>query len=455
MKLKLANNGVAHGRDAGRRTRMLAALTVLAALVVALLSVVPAQAKPSQSRDVRDAHSVRAGAGAALAGKRRARHQRRGIARHHAVVGKHRHRGKRRHGAQQQPVGPPQGAADDPTPVTAPGAPLLPVLGPPAPEADGRTPSPPADRPPVQHGVESDPEPESPPVSEPEPPSTPPAGEPEPPAAEEPEPPAEEPEPPAQEPEPPASEEPEPPAAEEPEPPAQEPEPPNTEEPEPPSGPAPLFRGDSIGDWAMVQAAKGAITEVPDPLGGGQTVFKLTVHDEDVAPVTPTENPRAQLISPDLIEAGDEFWLKTKFLIPQDFPTVTGWMSLLSVYGPPFNGSSPWQIEVIGDHLQWMRNRTYGFDVPWQAPLDKGSWVTVLTHERFAKDGFIEMWINGQPVSFFGRETRLEMQTMDNSNDSGANSIRASQYRQAGMFEVGTVYFGPVLFGTSRAAVGG
>jgi hypothetical protein len=130
-------------------------------------------------------------------------------------------------------------------------------------------------------------------------------------------------------------------------------------------------------------------------------------------------------------------------------------MSLLSVYGPPFNASSPWQVEVIGDHLQWMRNRTYGFDVPWQAPLAKGTWVTVLTHERFASDGFVEMWVNGQPVSFFGRETRLEMQTMDGSNGGGANSIRISQYRQAGMFETGTIYFGPVLFGATRAAVAG
>ena len=461
MKLTYATDGGPIARhEAGRRAVALAALTVLAALVVALLGVAPANAKQPKPRHVRDASSVRAGATAGLAEKQRARHRRRGVARHHAVVRHHGHRGKRRQGAQPQPAGLAAVPAADPAPVSTPGAPLPSYFATAwsSPQADGGASAPSAaagsGQPAAgQHGVESDPEPQSPPAGEPEPP----AGEPEQPPAEEPgTPPAEEQEPPvAEEPEPPSAEEPNPPAEEPGTPPAEEPEPPSGEEPEVPSGPALLFRGDSIGDWAQVQAAKGAITEVPDPLGSGQTVFEMTVHDEDVAPVTPTDNPRAQLVSPDLIEAGDEFWLKTKFLIPQDFPTVTGWMSMLSVYGPPFNASSPWQIELIGDHLQWMRNRTYGFDVPWQAPLTKGTWVTVMTHERFAADGFIEMWINGQQVSFFGRETRLAMKTMDDSNDGGANSIRIAQYRQAGQFETGTIYFGPLLLGASRAAVGG
>jgi hypothetical protein len=282
--------------------------------------------------------------------------------------------------------------------------------------------------------------------TEPAPPSQPPT----PPVQEpEPEPPVQQPEPPVQQPEP------EPPV-QEPEPPAQSPEPPASPEsnPEPAETPA-LFDGRTIRDFALTQAAPGAVTEVPDPAGSGETVLRLTVHDGDVAPVTPTKNPRAQLLSPDLIAPGDEFWAKTKFLIPQDFPTVTGWMSLLSVYGAPFDGSSPWQLELIGDHLQWMRNRTYDFDVPWQAPLQKGAWVSILLHERFARDGFIEMWVNGQPVSFFGRETKIEMQTMDSSNEGGLNAVKIEQYREAGMFDVGSVYFGPLSVGSTRQSVGG
>jgi hypothetical protein len=216
-----------------------------------------------------------------------------------------------------------------------------------------------------------------------------------------------------------------------------------------------LFNGAHLSDFAELQQAPGAFQETPDPLGSGETDFQITVNERDVAPVTPTDNPRAQALSPDLIENGDEFWLATKFMIPQNFPTVQGWMALIGVYGAPYNGTGPWGIEVCDDRLQWMRNRTYDYDVPWSMPLIKGSWVNVLLHERFAADGWVEMWINGQPVSFFGRETRLAMQTLDSSNGGGPNSARISQYREAGMFESGTLFFGPLKLGLTRESVGG
>ena len=228
--------------------------------------------------------------------------------------------------------------------------------------------------------------------------------------------------------------------------------------PAPAPAPAPagglLFNGEHIGDFPLLQAAPGAITEAPNPAGAGSAI-EMTVHDSDVAPITPTDNPRAQALSSSVIDPGDEFWLATSFYIPTNFPSVPGWLSLVSIYGPPFAGSSPWQIEIAGDRLQWMRNGTYGYDVPWQAPLVKGSWVNVLLHERFATDGWVEMWINGQQVSFFGRETKLSMQTMDSSNGGGANAAKIMQYREAGMFESASVFFGPLKLGTTRESVGG
>jgi hypothetical protein len=224
----------------------------------------------------------------------------------------------------------------------------------------------------------------------------------------------------------------------------------------PATAPGLLFNGSRISDFDLMQAAPGAITEVPDPAGSGETDLQMTVNDRDVAPITPTENPRAQLLSPPIIDNGDEIWLSTKFFIPTSFPSAShGWMSLVSIYGAPFGGSSPWQIEIVDGRLQWMRNGTYNWDVPWQMPLIKGSWVTVLLHERFASDGFVEMWINGQQVNFFGREPKLAMQTMDRSNNGDANSAKIMQYREAGMFETGTLYFGSLKIGTSRESVGG
>jgi hypothetical protein len=216
-----------------------------------------------------------------------------------------------------------------------------------------------------------------------------------------------------------------------------------------------LFSGSRIADFAQLQAAPGAISEVLDPLGSGESTFMMTVSDNDVYPVTPTENPRAQALSPPIVQPGDEFWLRTKFMLPADFPRVSGWMSLVSIYGPPFDGSSPWQIGVGDNEIHWQRNGTYGYDVPWQMPLTKGRWISVLLHERFATDGWVEMWIDGQQVTFPGGAQRLDMQTVDSSNDGGANHAKIMQYREAGMFDSATVYFGSLQVGVTRASVEG
>jgi hypothetical protein len=276
-------------------------------------------------------------------------------------------------------------------------------------------------------------------------------------------PPAPNPEPPAPAPEPPPV--PEPPGSPPPPPPPPRPPAPPPTTPPPVTSSAPLFDGDDIEDYPEVQAAPRAISEVPDPLGSGETVFRMTVNERDVYPVTPTEDPRAQALSPSLIEAGDEFWLETKFMLPQDFPSVSGWMSLVSIYGPPFNGSGPWEIEASGNELGWRRNGTYNYDRPWRMPLVKGRWVSVLLHERFAADGWVEMWIDGQQVTFFpagdrqpgdpAETQRLEMATMDKSNNGGPNSAKIMQYREAGMFSSATVYFGALKIGETRESVAG
>jgi hypothetical protein len=98
-------------------------------------------------------------------------------------------------------------------------------------------------------------------------------------------------------------------------------------------------------------------------------------------------------------------------------------------------------------------------------PLVRTKWVTLLLHERFAADGWVEMWIDGQPITFFLPGTHnpsnqpptdhLEMSTADSSNNGGPNSAKIMQYREAGMFEVATVYFGPLKIGNTRESVEG
>jgi Polysaccharide lyase len=234
--------------------------------------------------------------------------------------------------------------------------------------------------------------------------------------------------------------------------------PPQTQAPKP-ATPS-LFDGVEIDDFPEIQAAPGAITEVADPLGSGETVLKMTVDDDDVAPITPTENPRAQALSPSLIDPGEEFWLATKFMLPHDFPaTVPGWLALVEVYGRPFDGPSPWGIGISDDEFTWQRNGTYDYDIPWRMPLARERWVHVLLHERFAGDGWVEMWIDGRKVTFFpggGKSTeRLAMATMDASNHASPNVAKIMNYRQLGMFETVSVYFGALRIGETQASVTG
>jgi hypothetical protein len=229
--------------------------------------------------------------------------------------------------------------------------------------------------------------------------------------------------------------------------------------------PVPTFRGTSIGSFPLTQSAPGAITEVPDPAGSGEKVFKLTVSDRDVYPQTPTENPRAELLSPDLIHPGQEFWWSAKFLLPRDFPSsVSDWMTVLQgPYGRPYYRVPPWHIEVTHRRIQWSRNQTYDWDVPWRMPLVRGRWVEVLMHCRFGRHGFVEMWVDHRRVTFFAGDTynprgeaptrRLRMRTMDGSNDAAPNHAAILSYRKVDMFGSVTIYQGQTAIGPTRASV--
>jgi Polysaccharide lyase len=226
-----------------------------------------------------------------------------------------------------------------------------------------------------------------------------------------------------------------------------------------------LFTGATISDFPMNQSAPGAVTEVPNPTNPAEKAIQMTVANTDVYPLTPTDNPRAQLLSPAIIEQGEEFWWHSKFYLPADFPTsVPGWLTVLEgPYGAPYDGTPPWHIEVNGTGIRWQRNSEYTNDIPWEMPLVRGQWVEILMHCKFAAEGFVEMWVDGQQVTFFKNSiynpahvaptTRLNMKTRDQSNDGGPNFAVIQSYRQVNMFNSVTLLQGPMLLGKTRASV--
>jgi len=212
--------------------------------------------------------------------------------------------------------------------------------------------------------------------------------------------------------------------------------------PEPTSHPD-IFLGDQISDFPGKQFVPGGVTEVTDPLGSGQKVLKFTVNDSD-EPIK-SGNPRAQLESPDFVTPGLEFWFRTKLLIPSDFPTFSGWMTLFSVYGPPYAGSGPWHIASSdGKNIGWEEHN-------WSTPITRGKWMDIMQHGVFSENGWLEIYLNGQ-LSMPKTNAALRNST----NNGGPNNVRIAQYRKKGMIPgQATLYWGPLLCGSTRASVGG
>ncbi|HWW67311.1 MAG TPA: heparin lyase I family protein [Solirubrobacterales bacterium] len=237
---------------------------------------------------------------------------------------------------------------------------------------------------------------------------------------------------------------------------------------------APTFNGRHIAEYFLNQSVAGHITEVPDPGGSGLTVLRFEVLNTDVFPLTPTADPRAQLLSPHLLTAGSEWWYKGAFWLPEGFPTSgLEWCQFVQFFGAPFEGSSPWLLKSQESPgvLMWQRRADYAFDQPWVGPPISsliGKWTDFLVHLKFAEAGWVEMWINGNPITFFNPATsynpnkeaetqKLLMRTNDPGvNDAGPNSVILQLYHKLNVPKTPViVYHKPLQIGRTRGSVGG
>jgi hypothetical protein len=216
----------------------------------------------------------------------------------------------------------------------------------------------------------------------------------------------------------------------------------------------------------VVYSTSNAPSGAPAPRAGKYAV-QFHVLDTDVAPCTSTENPRAELDSPDLFSSGDDRWEAWSMYIPTSHPAPNctncpngTWLQVQEDYGAPFDGppSLGWYLDltVSPNKFSMDRGTQYNDDQPWLSPIITGQWVDFTVHKKFSNTndgtGFVEAWENGNPITFSTCNcTHLSTQTMHSTQTKLAFYMTA--YRAAGLFSSFDIYYDEVRIGTTQASV--
>lgn len=233
---------------------------------------------------------------------------------------------------------------------------------------------------------------------------------------------------------------------------------------------AALFVGDfetgNLSQWSYVEQCKTDRILVYDaltmPAGApvprqGRYAARFRVLDSDIAPCTSTENPRAELETPEtLFKPGDERWESWSVFMPTDKPAtqlVESWFLFQEDYGAPWDG--PPGIGWIADFdaNEWRIDHDGG--VLTSLPMVTGRWTDFLVHKKFANTnaggGYIEAWVDGTPFRFPGSVTKYAVRTMHTTQKSLGFYI--SSYRERGLFATFDIFVDAVRVGATRESV--
>lgn len=257
----------------------------------------------------------------------------------------------------------------------------------------------------------------------------------------------------------------------------------------------------SAGGYTQQITTGGSITAVTDPLGSGDTVFKMSAPNDNAIP------PRAQLVlnyqsgmaSPDSnIPRGLEWFYRWKWYIPSALPSGensagSNWLALATVaFGPPWSGSGfgSWGAnvrldETAGDEDRLVvqqpvsPSRVYVYQIdgsssPVQMDI-RGQWNEVVVHYRLDPDvGFVRFWWNGTQYDLTDYSATAPSDTLEFSPDglslfgselipstmsTGPWTPRVNLYHASGAFEQTVdpveIYHYPPVIGTTYDAVTG
>jgi hypothetical protein len=225
-----------------------------------------------------------------------------------------------------------------------------------------------------------------------------------------------------------------------------------------------LFDGTYKKSWGLDQSAtQSRVQNVADPTGITGNVLKFTTSQSDVYPLTPTANPRSQLVTPDtILKANQAFWESYEVYLPATFPvagTYTGWLGLGSpFYGAPFNGTPSTGMAIDSGDFRWQANAYAAkpWQVLWQTPVTLAKWIRFTWFIKPSASGFAELYVNDQPVSvtYAGvKQNGAALPVIDPTDNVGPWASQLQVYYQANMLSSATVYFKNFKIATTQQAV--
>jgi Polysaccharide lyase len=225
-----------------------------------------------------------------------------------------------------------------------------------------------------------------------------------------------------------------------------------------------LFNGTNKSAWPVDQSATTArIRKVSNPIGSG-TALRFQTYNGDVFPLTPTTNPRAQLLAPLSNSPGVQFWESYEVYVPTNFPlaaTHHGWISLGSpAFGPPWAGTPSVELAIVDGDFRFQRNG-YAADpwqIAWQTPVVEGRWVRFTWHVLLSRAGYVQLYMNNAPLELAdgsATSTTLYMPVIDQSNYEGPWISQLAVYYKHNMAPKVTLYFRDFQIAKTEALAAG
>jgi hypothetical protein len=129
---------------------------------------------------------------------------------------------------------------------------------------------------------------------------------------------------------------------------------------------------------AQAAPSDGLGQRITQGVFAGRQCYSLSCHAKDVAPLTPTSNPRAQLRTDYVIPEGFKGHIKVGLYVPSgSLPASIDWSSkwvefVQFAYGPPFAGSPPLRIMTQDGTTFGLREADGPFQ--WKVPLTRDVW---------------------------------------------------------------------------------